>query len=517
MEIEINEEVSKPIIKVIGVGGGGGNAANFMYKKGIHDVDFVVCNTDAKALALSPIPQKIAIGEKGLGAGNKPEVGRQAAIDSLTEIESMLDDGIEMVFVTAGMGGGTGTGAAPVIAKAAKQKGILTVGIVTIPFVFEGRDRLLQALEGVEEMRKSVDAIIIITNERIKQLYGSMKISQAFSQADTVLATAAKGIAELITKTGYINVDMNDVRTVLTNSGDAIMGSAIASGEGRALRAIQDALESPLLTNSDISSSNNVLLNITSGVDEYEAEMDEISEITNYLQDKLRPGAQIIWGCNSSEELEDNLQVTIVVTGLHLTNEELSESKNSAPKAAPKPATSGSFLDKLFNKEEQAKQEKPGNNANQMDRKPEKISEERAKALATTFYGTDVLSDNKKPEAPKAEQPYVAPEPIAPAATTFQQPAFQQPVQQPFQQPSFQQPVQQPAQQAFQQPAQQQPAFQQPVQAEPVATAPVEPEAPKAPEKEELHISLDDLLNDSSLNDLERRNNNDDTTMLNIQ
>ena len=347
MEIELNDEVNKPIIKVIGVGGGGGNAANFMFRKGIHDVGFVVCNTDKKALALSPIPQKIQMGDKGLGAGNKPEVGRQAAIDSLPEIESMLEDDIEMVFVTAGMGGGTGTGAAPVIAKAAKNKGILTVGIVTIPFVFEGENRLSQALEGVEEMRKSVDAIIIITNERIKQLYGDMKISQAFSQADTVLATAAKGIAELITLTGYINVDMNDVRTVLTNSGDAIMGSAIASGEGRAIQAIQNALESPLLTNNDISKSGNVLLNISSGVDEYEADMSEISEITEYLQQKLRKGAQIIWGCNTSEELGENLQVTIVVTGLHLTDDELKEKKAST-KPASKPAN-GSCMDKLFN------------------------------------------------------------------------------------------------------------------------------------------------------------------------
>lgn len=450
MEIELNDEVNKPIIKVIGVGGGGGNAANFMFRKGIHDVGFVVCNTDKKALALSPIPQKIQMGDKGLGAGNKPEVGRQAAIDSLPEIESMLEDDIEMVFVTAGMGGGTGTGAAPVIAKAAKNKGILTVGIVTIPFVFEGENRLSQALEGVEEMRKSVDAIIIITNERIKQLYGDMKISQAFSQADTVLATAAKGIAELITLTGYINVDMNDVRTVLTNSGDAIMGSAIASGEGRAIQAIQNALESPLLTNNDISKSGNVLLNISSGVDEYEADMSEISEITEYLQQKLRKGAQIIWGCNTSEELGENLQVTIVVTGLHLTDDELKETKAST-KPASKPAN-GSFMDKLFNMSPKEPEKKPATN---FDREPEKLTDEQKSKLSNAFYGCDVFNkEQTKPAEPVKQQP------VAPTATVA--------------------PAQQPA---------------------------VEPEEPKPVKPAPKRCSLDDLFNDNSLDDMERSSN----------
>ncbi|MBO4333420.1 MAG: cell division protein FtsZ [Paludibacteraceae bacterium] len=450
MEIELNDEVNKPIIKVIGVGGGGGNAANFMFRKGIHDVGFVVCNTDKKALALSPIPQKIQMGDKGLGAGNKPEVGRQAAIDSLPEIESMLEDDIEMVFVTAGMGGGTGTGAAPIIAKAAKNKGILTVGIVTIPFVFEGENRLSQALEGVEEMRKSVDAIIIITNERIKQLYGDMKISQAFSQADTVLATAAKGIAELITLTGYINVDMNDVRTVLTNSGDAIMGSAIASGEGRAIQAIQNALESPLLTNNDISKSGNVLLNISSGVDEYEADMSEISEITEYLQQKLRKGAQIIWGCNTSEELGENLQVTIVVTGLHLTDDELKETKAST-KPASKPAN-GSFMDKLFNMSPKEPEKKPATN---FDREPEKLTDEQKSKLSNAFYGCDVFNkEQTKPAEPVKQQP------VTPTATVA--------------------PVQQPA---------------------------VEPEEPKPVKPAPKRCSLDDLFNDNSLDDMERSSN----------
>lgn len=483
MEIELNDEINRNIIKVIGVGGGGGNAANYMYNRGIYDVDFVVCNTDAKALALSPIPTKITIGEKGLGAGNKPEVGRQAAIDSLPEIEAELDDHVEMVFVTAGMGGGTGTGAAPVIAKAAKQKGILTVGIVTIPFVFEGKDRLRQALEGVAEMRKSVDAIIIITNERIKQLYGNLKISQAFSQADSVLATAAKGIAELITKTGYINVDMNDVRTVLTNSGDAIMGSALASGEGRALRAIQDALNSPLLCNNNIESSNSVLLCISYGTEEYEASMDEVDEITNYLQDNLQPGAQMIWGCNSCPELGENLQVTIVVTGLNLSDTELTVSKRSDSKPAPKPATSSSFLDKLMgNKnatEAKAAEQKP---LNQAERVPEKLTDEQAQKLAESFYGRDVLTTNAKPEAHTVHtEPII---PTASVAPTIEPVAPQQP----------------------QQPAQAQPAPQEQV----VEQTPPQPK----------HISLEDLLNENNLSDMERpiapNQGNGDTEMLNI-
>lgn len=475
MDIEISEEVNKPIIKVIGVGGGGGNAANFMYRKGIHDVGFVVCNTDKKALEQSPIPQKIIIGGKGLGAGNKPEIGRQAALESLTEIEEMLDDGIEMVFVTAGMGGGTGTGAAPVIAKAAKNKGILTVGIVTIPFVFEGRNRLRQALEGVEEMRKSVDAIIIITNERIKQLYGSMKLTEAFSQADSVLATAAKGIAELITVTGFINVDMNDVRTVLTNSGDAIMGTAIAEGEGRALTAIEKALDSPLLTNSDISSSNNVLLNISSGEGEYEADMDEITYITDYLQDHLKEGTQMIWGYNTSKDLGKGLQVTIVVTGLHLTDDELTEAKVSkTQKPEPKPATTTSFLDKIINMGSSSEAPKAEAKDKSMEIKPtiDKLSDDEAYRLAEKLYGNNVLVNKSKEEA-KREEPV---------------------------------------------------AVEQPKPAEPQAPVPpVEEQKPAEqpkPAPQPRTMSLEDLFNDAALDDMERPNkpkDDSDTTMLNIQ
>ena len=392
MALDTIEEEVQPIIKVIGVGGGGGNAANYMYKRGITDVDFVVCNTDRKALNMSPIPNKIMLGEKGLGAGNKPEIGRQAAIESMPDIMKILEPPTEMVFVTAGMGGGTGTGAAPVIARAAKDKGILTVGIVTIPFVFEGKNRLRQAIEGVEEMRRSVDAIIIITNERIKELYGNLSLSEAFSKADTVLTTAAKGIAELITVTGYINVDMNDVRTVLTNSGDAIMGSAIERGEGRALRAIQAAIDSPLLTNCDISASDNVLLNISTAHDEYEVSMDEVTEITDYLQDRLKPGAQMIWGNTYIPELEDGLQVTLVVTGLNLTEEDLSERRSSStaqPAAAEekKESTIGKVLDLFQNKKE--------DDAAKAEPEMRHLSDDEAAQKATALYGSNVLNGNK--------------------------------------------------------------------------------------------------------------------------
>ena len=371
---------TKPLIKVIGVGGGGGNAANYMFSKGIKDVDFVVCNTDNKALIQSAIPNKIMIGEKGLGAGNKPEIGRQAAIESQVEIDKILDEGTEMVFVTAGMGGGTGTGAAPVIAKAAKKKGILTIGIVTIPFVFEGRNRLKQAIEGLEEMRKSVDAIIIITNERIKQMYGDLSLSNAFSKADDVLATAAKGIAELITIPGFVNVDLNDVRTVLTNSGDAIMGSAIANGENRALDVIQEALKSPLLINCAINTSDNVLLNIASGIGENEVKMDELGEITNYLQNQLKPGAQIIWGNTYNESLGDNLQVTIVVTGLKIDDKTLEETK--------KRRTQETGNNKFHLRPNTCSQA-----GTLLQDEMVKLSDEDAGKLAQKLYGANVLTD----------------------------------------------------------------------------------------------------------------------------
>ncbi|WP_010663106.1 cell division protein FtsZ [Marinilabilia salmonicolor] len=304
------------IIKVIGVGGGGSNAVNYMYGQGIKDVSFVVCNTDAQALSNSPVPVKIQLGEsltEGRGAGNKPLKGREAAIESLENIQQVLADNTKMAFITAGMGGGTGTGAAPIIAKAARDMGILTVGIVTIPFKFEGRIRIEQALEGVAEMEKHVDSLLIINNEKLRDMYGDLKLSNAFSRADNVLSTAAKGIAEIITVHGYINVDFADVETVMKDSGVAIMGSATADGDERAIDAIQAALESPLLNNNDIKGAKNILLNITSGVDEIT--MDEVFEITDYVQGRVGATASIIWGSGTDELLESEVGVTIIATG----------------------------------------------------------------------------------------------------------------------------------------------------------------------------------------------------------
>ncbi len=304
------------IIKVIGVGGGGSNAVNHMYKQGIKDVNFVVCNTDAQALINSPVPVKIQLGEsltEGRGAGNKPDKGRESAIENIDEIVAVLSSNTKMVFITAGMGGGTGTGAAPVIAKAAKEMGILTVAIVTIPFRFEGKKRLQQAVDGIKNLEENVDSLLVINNEKLREIYGDLKLSEAFSNADGVLTTAAKGIAEIITVHGYINVDFADVQTVMTDSGVSIMGSGTAEGEGRAIRAIEEALTSPLLNNNDIQGASNVLLNITSGAEEIS--MDEVGEITDYVQEHVGDDSLIIWGTGVDEILKDKISVTIVATG----------------------------------------------------------------------------------------------------------------------------------------------------------------------------------------------------------
>ncbi len=315
MDFNLPTEESS-IIKVIGVGGGGSNAVNHMYKQGIKDVSFVVCNTDAQALVGSPIPVKIQLGEsltEGRGAGNKPEQGKQAAIENIEDVVEVLSNNTKMVFITAGMGGGTGTGAAPVIAQTAKELGILTVGIVTIPFRFEGSRRVNQALEGISELKKHVDSLLVINNEKLREIYGDLTLTEAFSRADNVLTTAAKGIAEIITVHGYINVDFADVCTVMSNSGVAIMGSAEASGEDRAINAIQEALTSPLLNNNNIIGANNILLNITSGSEE--VRMDEIGQITDYVQDAAGMDADIIWGNGVDETLGENISVTIIATG----------------------------------------------------------------------------------------------------------------------------------------------------------------------------------------------------------
>ncbi len=304
------------IIKVIGVGGGGSNAVNYMYEQGIKGVDFIVCNTDAQALDKSPVPLKIQLGStltEGRGAGSIPEVGRNAAIESLEEIKELLSDNTTMVFITAGMGGGTGTGAAPVIAKVARDLGILTVGIVTVPFMFEGKKRSTQAELGLAEIRANVDTLLEINNDKLRELYGNLTLKAAFGHADEVLCTAAKGIAEVITLIGTVNVDMNDVKTVMKDSGKAIMGSGRASGEGRARKAVESALESPLLNDRDITGANFVLLNITHGNDELL--MDEISEITDYIQEQAGMSAEVIWGYGQDVSLGDEVCVTVIATG----------------------------------------------------------------------------------------------------------------------------------------------------------------------------------------------------------
>lgn len=309
------------IIKVIGVGGGGSNAVNYMYKQDIKDVEFVICNTDNQALENSPIPLKIQLGQtltSGLGAGNKPEVGRESAVENLMEIEEMLEGTTKMVFITAGMGGGTGTGAAPVIAQKAKEMGLLTVGIVTIPFLFEGEKRVSQALDGVERMSQHVDALLVISNQKLREIYGDLKLSNAFSKADDVLSTATKGIAEIITLPGYINVDFADVETVMKNSGVAIMGMGSAAGETRAIEAIKLALQSPLLNNNNIDGARNILLNITSGKNE--VTMDEVGEITDYVQTAVGEKASIIWGTGNDQTLDDLINVTIIATGFSETS-----------------------------------------------------------------------------------------------------------------------------------------------------------------------------------------------------
>lgn len=319
------------VIKVIGVGGGGSNAINHMFRQGIVGVDFVICNTDAQALQNSPVPNKIQLGlnlTEGLGAGANPDVGYQSAIESVNDIEKMLNTNTKMVFITAGMGGGTGTGAAPVIAQMAKERDILTVGIVTIPFQFEGKNRTDQALIGLERLRKHVDSLIVINNNKLREVYGNLGFKAGFSKADEVLATAAKGIAEVITHHYTQNIDLKDAKTVLSNSGTAIMGSAKASGDTRAKDAIVSALDSPLLNDNKISGAKNVLLLIVFGSSEIT--IDEIGEINDYIQSEAGFSANIIMGVGEDETLEDAIAVTVIATGFNV--EQQKEIVNTQPR-----------------------------------------------------------------------------------------------------------------------------------------------------------------------------------------
>jgi len=304
------------IIKVIGVGGGGSNAVNHMFKQGIKGVDFIICNTDSQALDSSPIPNKVQLGASltdGRGAGSIPEVGKNAAIENIEEIREILQGSTKMLFITAGMGGGTGTGAAPVIAAVAKEMGILTVGIVTIPFGFEGRKRRMQADDGMQDLRDNVDTLLVVSNDKLRDLYGNLRLGEAFAKADDILTDAAKGIAEIITVTGYVNVDFEDVKTVMSNSGVAIMGSGTANGEQRALKAVEMALSSPLLNDNNIKGASNILLYMASGAEELE--MDEVAEITDFIQEEAGLTAEIIWGSGTDDSLEDAISITVIATG----------------------------------------------------------------------------------------------------------------------------------------------------------------------------------------------------------
>lgn len=389
------------IIKVVGVGGGGGNAVNHMFSQGIEGVDFFVCNTDSQALDTSPVPNKIQLGvnlTEGRGAGSIPEIGRKAAIEDIDRIKEAFGSNTKMVFITAGMGGGTGTGAAPVIAKASKEMGILTVGIVTIPFSFEGRKRRQQAEEGIRELSSGVDTLLIISNDRLRELYGNLSVSEAFAKADNVLTTGAKGIAEIITVTGNINVDFADVRTVMSESGVAIMGSGNAEGEGRAINAVETALASPLLNDNQITGAKNILLNITSGKEE--VLMDEITEITDYIQNEAGSSAEIIWGLGKDESLDAKICVTLVATGFD-TNSNLydidykseqkkkkvltlddADSRPDSSKAA-KEATFGEHETERIaikqNRENTSKQEK------NISKTPFRVSEQSITAFKTTI------------------------------------------------------------------------------------------------------------------------------------
>lgn len=330
----------RSIIKVMGIGGGGSNAVNNMYSRGIKDVSFVICNTDAQALENSPIQSRLQIGidlTGGLGAGANPEVGKNAAIESKEDIKTLLNDGTKMLFVTAGMGGGTGTGAAPVIAGISRKLGILTVGIVTMPFSFEGKKKLQQAQEGIKQLREQCDTVLVILNDRLRAVLGNLSIGNAFAQADNVLTTAAKSIAEIITVPGYVNVDFEDVKTVMKNAGAAVMGSGQAEGEERALKAAEAALASPLLDYKDIHGAKKILLSIVSG-QESELQMDELTMITDYIQDKIGADAEMIFGHSSDAQLQESLRVTVIATGFDKKNEEQSASE-SAPRYTSSYAT----------------------------------------------------------------------------------------------------------------------------------------------------------------------------------
>ena len=383
------------IIKVIGVGGGGSNAVNHMYNNGIRGVDFIVCNTDAQSLDKSPVPVKLQLGlslTDGKGAGSIPEVGKNAAIESIDDLKAIIENNTSMVFVTAGMGGGTGTGAAPIIAKAAREMGVLTVGIVTIPFLFEGKKRRSQAEEGISQMREAVDTLLIIQNDKLREVYGNLTLKEAFGKADDVLTTAAKGIAEMISVSGFINVDMNDVKTVMQDSGVAIMGSAVAEGENRAQEAVEAALESPLLNDNDIHGAKDVLLNITVG--NQDVDLEEFTEITDFIQDAAGETANVIWGYVVDESMGEQLGVTVIATGFQSNNEQ-----KATPRPAQKPADTEEKQKVYFDLDDQVKPVQGPLNSpidSGISQAPEKATEEPSQQVEEPFL---------KPKAEESREP----------------------------------------------------------------------------------------------------------------
>lgn len=402
---DLSSQARKSIIKVIGVGGGGSNAVNSMYKRGIQDVAFVVCNTDEQALKTSPVPHKLQIGinlTSGLGAGANPEVGKNAAIESKEEIEALLGDGTKMLFVTAGMGGGTGTGAAPVIASIANKLGILTVGIVTTPFSFEGKKKLLQAQAGIQELRQHCDTVLVILNDRLRQVLGNLSIGNAFSQADNVLTTAAKSIAEIITVPGYVNVDFEDVKTVMKKAGAAVMGSAQAEGEGRARKAAELALTSPLLDYKDIRGAKKILLSIVSG-HEAEMQMDELTTITDYIQEQVGDDAEMIFGHGSDKQLKEGIRVTVIATGfedsqisqLIAQTQEEPITPYQAPQQKNTPTThqaaQGYLFNTLANSEEANTLNEPAYKYQELKRQNQTANKNTRKSLQTTRQMTGAL------------------------------------------------------------------------------------------------------------------------------
>ena len=316
MPFDFSGDETPSIIKVIGVGGGGGNAVNHMYKEGIHGVTFALCNTDNQALAKSPIPVKLQLGPTithGLGAGNNPPKAKDAAEESIEDIKHLLSDGTQMVFITAGMGGGTGTGAAPVVARVAKEMNILTVGIVTIPFLFEGKEKIIQAIEGVEQIKQNVDALMIINNERLRSIYSDLTFINAFTKADDTLSIAAKSIVEIITEQGIMNLDFADVSTTLRNGGVAIISTGLGDGDNRVEKAIQDALHSPLLNNTDIVNAQKVLINLTFS-ESANFMMDEVGAIHDFMK-KLNPNVKVIWGYATDNSLDTSVKITLLASG----------------------------------------------------------------------------------------------------------------------------------------------------------------------------------------------------------